>query len=113
MGYSAQIVCKVSEKYSKALKIDHNGKISVSEKLLVQPRRKFQDIYYFSCSIEPHKNYQNIFCYKFFRNSIPTTGLSRTLSCKSYSLAKTGRTSIKISEYMQFYLLYKLVNKNQ
>ncbi len=101
MGYSAEIVGRVLQKYYRWLKIDHNRKISVSRKLLLQSPRKFQDIYYFCCSIEPHKNYENIFWCKFFRNSILTTSLPRPLSCKSYSSAKTGLTSIKISEYMQ------------
>ncbi len=63
IGYSAEIACKVLQKYCRWLKIDHNGEISVSRKLLVQSPRKFQNIYYFGRSIELHKNYENIFCW--------------------------------------------------
>jgi hypothetical protein len=43
----------------------------------------------------------------------PTRGPKRRITCKSHSSVKTGRPAIKISEYMQFHLLYKLVKKNE
>jgi hypothetical protein len=48
---------------------------------------------------------------KKFRNFIGRKTLKRSITCESHSSVKTGQKFKKISGYMQFDLLYKLVKK--
>jgi len=79
-----------------------SAKISIER--LMQFHWKYQDIYNFSCSIQPYKNQVKVLTVKILRKLniyMDSTGGPRDhISCEHHSATKTHRLTVKIAGYM-------------